>query len=950
MTRGVRMLRGKQFWLAALACCIGAAAARAVDQVDFETQIAPLLVRHCGACHNDSQASGGLNLMRRESAFAPADSGSSAIVPGDLDSSYLHSRVAAGEMPPPGKAAPVSDDEKGLLATWIKSGAAWPAQRVLSPFEWTSSTRAGRDWWSLQPPKRPLTPPVRNIERQRTPIDAFVLARLEGQGLQLSADADRSTFIRRASLDLLGLPPSPEDIEAFVNDSAPDAYEKLIDRLLASPRYGERWGRHWLDVVRFGESNGYETNTARSNAWPYRDWVIQAFNSDVPFPQFVLEQLAGDQVGVDAATGYLVGGAHDIVKSPDIELTSQQRANDLDDMISTTSSAFLGLTVGCARCHDHKFDPISQRDYYALAAIFAGVEHGERDFRTADSPRRKQQEAEAAAELTGSERRVLDLWTRAQPLALVGTSTPSTQRPSVTAAINLDRFTPVRARFVRFTILETNQFEPCIDELEIWTAGDESRNVALAKAGGKATASSVFANGRSDIHRLAHINDGRLGNSRSWISAEVGAGWVQIELPDATLIDRVVWARDRKREFRDRLATGYRIETSQDGAAWQVVASSDDRRPFDPRAPEPAALPVEGLPADVRAEIERQQGEVDALRGKLARFAPPKVYAGTFVKPQPTHLLYRGEPLQKREHIAPAAIASVKSQLVISEEQDEAQRRVALARWIASPGNPLSSRVLVNRIWHYHFGRGLVASPGDFGFNGGQPSHPELLDWLATELIERSWSLKSIHRVIMLSTTYRQNSRYDAASASGDALDRLLWRFPPRRLEAEAIRDSILFASGSLDVRMGGPGYDVFEPNTNYVKVYTPKRDFGPAEWRRMVYQEKPRMRQDATFGEFDCPDSSQVMARRNVSTTALQALNLSNSPFVLGQARLFAERLQRDVADNRDGQIERAFRLAFGRGPDKQERDQAAELVNEHGLAVLCRALYNANEFLYLD
>jgi hypothetical protein len=338
------------------------------------------------------------------------------------------------------------------------------------------------------------------------------------------------------------------------------------------------------------------------------------------------------------------------------------------------------------------------------------------------------------------------------------------------------------------------------------------------------------------------------------------------------------------------------------------------------------------------------------LEKQIDELAPRQVYAGTFSKPEATHVLYRGEPLQPREQVAPGAIFSVAPALQLDIDAPDSERRMALARWITSDDNPLSARVMANRIWHYHFGQGLVRTPGDFGFNGGAASHPELLDWLATEFVAQGGRSKALHRAIMLSSTYRQASRHVPQAALQDAGARLLWRYPSRRLEAEPLRDSVLLATGALDLRMGGTGYDVFEPNTNYVKVYAPKRSFGPAEWRRMVYQTKPRMRQDATFGEFDCPDSSQSMARRNVSTTALQALNLLNGPFMVQQAALFAERIEREAGSAPADQVRRAFRLALGREPDAEESVAATSLVESQGLMIFCRALLNANEFLYLN
>jgi hypothetical protein len=705
-----------------------------------------------------------------------------------------------------------------------------------------------------------------------------------------------------------------------------------------------------LDVVRFGESNGYETNTPRPNAWPYRDWVIDALNEDMDYRQFVLAQLAGDQIGADAATGFLVGGAHDTVGSPDIELTLQQRMNDLDDMITTTSGAFLGLTVGCAKCHDHKFDPIAQRDYYRLQAIFAGVEHGERVLRTPDSPRIERERQQLEAQLLVIRQQAEALWTSHQPLARTDGTASGDLRPPVTPTINVDRFAPIAARMVRFTSLATNQFEPCVDELEVFRCGENATNVALAQAGAKATASSVYAGGTTKLHRLEHVNDGKYGNARSWISAEAGGGWVQIEWPEIVEIDRVVWARDREGKFRDRLATKYKIEVSVDGNDWRLVATGDDRQPFADNAEVANAHSEQGLPADAADLLRQLRQSESALKEQISKLAPKQVYAGTFKSPEATHVLYRGEPMQKRDAVSPGAIGAVGDVLSLPADATDAQRRVALARWIGSDSNPLAARVAVNRVWHYHFGCGLVPTPSDLGWGGGQPSHPELLDWLASEFMRDGWRLKSLHRAIMLSSVYRQASAHQPEAAAVDAGDRLLWRYPPHRLEAEAIRDAMLQTAGVIDLRMGGPGYDVFEPNDNYVKVYTPKQSFTAAEWRRMVYQNKPRLREDATFGAFDCPDASQAMPRRNVSTTALQALNLLNGPFVTQQSEEFAKRVRAEAGDDVERQVARAFRVAFGRDADAEETAAAKQLVEQHGLAALCRALFNANEFLYVN
>jgi hypothetical protein len=797
---------------------------------------------------------------------------------------------------------------------------------------------ASRDHWAFQPVVRPAVPPVAS-SGERNPIDSFIRARLEKDGLQPSPEADRATLIRRLKFDLLGLPPAPEEIDAFVNDPAADAYERLVERYLASPHFGERWARHWLDVVHFAESHGFEMNQPRPNAWPYRDYVIRAFNGDKPYDRFVREQLAGDALGADEATGFLVAGAWDQVKSPDPALTAQQRADELHEMVSTTGSAFLGLTVGCARCHNHKFDPVSMKDYYGLVAVFAGVQHGERPLRSGDSDQRRK-EAEHLRREVAAVRSELDaLEPLAQPAG------PAGRRLPVNARVNVERFPPVKAKFVRLVVEATNSAEPCIDELEVFTSGPMPQNVALASAGGKATSSGNFSAAPA-LHRLEHINDGHYGNSRSWISSEVSRGWVQVELKVTALIDRVVWGRDREGVYADRLPTRYRIEVATEPSSWTVVASSADRLPFG-KAP-PAAPP--GLGEKEQASYKRLAVRLAELERRLAEVErPPMMYAGRFTVPGPTHRLQRGDATQPREEVAPAALAAFGEPLSLAAGAPEQQRRLALAKWITDPRHPLTARVIVNRLFYYHFGRGIVPTPSDFGRNGGKPTHPELLDWLAGELIAHNWSLKHIHRVIVLSATYRQTSATRARELAADAQCRLLWRYPPRRLEAEPLRDAVLAVSGHLDLRMGGSGFDLFEPNTNYVKVYTPKKEFGPAEWRRMIYQNKPRMQLDDTFGPFDCPDAGQIAPKRSSSTTALQALNLMNSRFVVQQAGLFAERVRREAGDDPAAQVRRAFRLAFGRLPTTEESAAALPLIREHGLAAFCRALLNANEFLYV-
>ncbi|MFI5458032.1 MAG: PSD1 and planctomycete cytochrome C domain-containing protein [Isosphaerales bacterium] len=935
-------------------------------------QVATILANQCVSCHGPEQKKGGLDLSRRATALLGGKSGK-VIVPGEPDLSLLVDKVTEGEMPPKGG---LGREQIEAVRAWVVAGAPY-ASEPLAP------RRAGADWWSLRPVRAVVPPQFSGPDAAwvRTPVDAFILARLKARGLRPAPPAGRAALIRRLTFDLIGLPPTPEAVDAFVADRDPRAYDALVDRLLASPRYGERWGRHWLDVVRFGESQGYETNLPRPAAWPYRDYVIRAFNRDTPFARFVLEQLAGDTLGrgdgrgasadptrghearagsdwlTQAATGFLVGGTHDIVGNQTIEGKLQQRADDLDDMITATGTTFLGLTIQCARCHDHKFDPITQKDYYGFQAIFAGVDHAEREVSAPDSEERSREAAALNDELASIDQR-LDA---REPLAEPGRNTPA--RPMVNARRNVERFAPVKARMIRLTILATgDRTEPCLDEVEAFAAaapgGLPPRNVALATAGGTASASSEYPN--AAIHKIAHLNDGRTGNSQSWISRVPGKGSITIAWPEPMTIDRVVWGRDREEVYRDRLPTEYQLEVALEPSRWQVVASSRDRAPYVPKATVLAAGPAPGpvtAAAGERADLIARQTERSALmtrqaavRARLARLgATVRVYAGTFSQPGMTHLLVRGDPTRNGPEVRPSGVAVVVPGLVLDPQAPEARRRAALARWIADPANPLPARVMVNRVWQNHFTRGIVTTPSDFGFNGAPPSHPELLDWLASTYVAGGWRLKPIHRLIVTSAAYRQSSRLDGHADNLDRDNRLVWRVSPRRLEAESIRDAILAASGRLDSRMGGPGYNIWEKNTNYVAVYKPRDELGPDAFRRMVYQFKPRSQPDPTFGAFDCPDATLVAPRRNVSTTALQALNLLNSRFVIQQAAFFADRLKAEAGPDPARQADRGFRLAFGRPPSPTERAAAVALIGSHGAPAFCRALYNANEFVYV-
>lgn len=909
-------------WLAmtvlAFGCFTACSTARAVD---YELEIKPLLQKHCLSCHGAERAESQLRLDSPRHVLRGGDSGEPTVVPGDVEKSFLLTRVLhsnpAERMPP--DQPPLQEQEIALLRNWVLDTNAWQATATAPLIELGAH-------WAFQPLKRPALP-----SGDGHAMDRFVQARLAQDHLRLGPLASKATRIRRLYLILHGLPPTPEQIARFEADAREDAWERLVDDALASPRYGERAATFWLDLVHFGETHGFETNRERPNAWPYRDYVINAFNQDKPYDQFIQEQLVGDILGAHEATGFLVAGPYDLVRGQDPLLRLMQRQDELADIINTTGTAFLGLTLGCARCHNHKFDPVTQADYYGLQAIFAGVQHADRPLPLPTESKQKiaQLDQEVAA-LRGHLARFIPT----EPALGQGI------RPPVEPRRNQEQFPATAVRWVRFTILATNQGEPCLDELEIFSG---EQNVALASAGAKASSAGDFVH---PLHKLEHIHDGRYGNERSWIAAQPSGGWVQIELPSERQVERVVWGRDRNGRFVDRLATEYRIEGSLDGKQWKLLASSRDRMPFKTEVPRPVTYRFEGLPESEvtqgKAWLARLEKAV-AERETLSR--TPAIYAGTFQQPGIVHRLYRGDPTTPREPVTPSAIRALVD-LRLSDEVSEADRRRALANWIADTKNPLTPRVMVNRIWQFHFGTGLVDTPSDFGHNGTSPTHPELLDWLAVEFLQRDWSWKQLHRLILTSATWQQSSRPTVEGLAIDAGSRLGWRFPPRRLEAEAIRDSILAASGMLDERMGGPGFSAFEVQMENVRHYFPKSNFGPADWRRMVYMTRVRQERDAVFGAFDCPDFSQVVAQRSRSTTPLQAFNLLNSRFVMQQAELFAARLQRGDVEPA-ARIQLAYQICFGRAPSPDELDDALKFIDATSWTQFARAVFNSNEFV---
>ncbi|MAB91275.1 MAG: cytochrome C [Planctomycetes bacterium] len=872
-------------------------------------------------------------------------------------------------------------------------------------------------WWSLKRLKTAGIPQVQGVSGwPRNPIDAFILARLTAAGLAPSESADRRTLIRRATFDLHGLPPSPEEIEAFVNDGRPDAFERLVDRLLASPRYGERWARHWLDVAHYGDTHGYDKDKVRPNAWPYRDWVIRALNDDMPWARFVEMQIAGDVLsGGDPdgviATGFVAAGPWDFVGhvelregTVDKEIT---RNLDRDDMVTSTMSAFASLTVHCARCHDHKFDPISQSEYYGLQAVFAGVERADRAFDPPQiSQRRQGLEArlealqasmkDLAPEQVASEevgqRRVARDAAKAALAALP--PAPAANSPS-NGWHSLVMSGPLHEKWVEVDLGAPQ----VVDEVVLWPArpqdfpdtpgfGFPTRWSVVVSASADGSGGRALARHLDDAPNpgdgpVRISGDGapvrviRVIGHRLW---ERRKDWVMALSELQVMVGGKDVARGKTVRAKDSIESGlWSKRHLVDGhtsrhAIGEVPDDLRRRRELEAavarceRALSVAALEAERARYPERAA--RREGvrvEMEEVAKQLAALPDPSyVYAaaptfkreGTFTPapgglPRPVHVLERGDVDKPGAPAVPGALACVEgvSSTFRDDMAAEGRRRSALARWLTDRDNPLTWRSAVNRVWHHHFGRGLVSTPNDFGKMGARPSHPALLDWLAMEFRDSGGSLKVLHRAILSSAVWRQASAHDAARAAKDSGNRLLWRANRRRLEAEAVRDAVLSVAGALDFKMGGPGYRTFGFKDDHSPHYMYDRydadDRGT--WRRAVYRFQVRSVPDPFLETMDCPDPSRSTPVRAETVTALQALSLLNNRFMLRQARSLAERATRE-AEGTSAQVARAFSLSLGRDPDPKEHERMTAYAGQYGLPALCRLLFNLNEFLFID
>ncbi|MCW5978850.1 MAG: DUF1553 domain-containing protein [Bryobacteraceae bacterium] len=810
------------------------AAATLRGQQELPRQAGAILQKNCINCHGAALRMSGLDLRTRQSILAGGTRGP-AVEPANPARSLLYKLATHDVKPtmPPGQK--LSEGDLDVLRRWITAGAVLEeteagaadddAKARLAKLEERPVTAAERSFWAYKQPARSDPPGGASH-----PVDAFLAQAWTAKGLKPSPQADARTLVRRAYLDLTGLSPAPEQVEAFADDPSEERWTALIEGLLASPHYGERWGRHWLDLVRYADSGGFERDFDWHNAWRYRDYVVSAFNSDKPYDRFLREQIAGDEIAPDddeamVATGYLRLGLDNNIKN------ERTRMDELDDIVSTTSLAFVGQTVGCARCHNHKFDPIPQKDYYRMQAVFFSTKGVEHPLAPPEVVARRDAEAQRIREL---------------------------KKPLEQARKEIDA--PHRQRI----------FEEKV-----------------------------------------------------------------AQLPDYL---QLAWRTPKDKRTEGQQLNAEQIEKTLVVKEQEILASMSEAE------------------RERRAEINR---ELEALDARMpAPYPTARAIGEEDREPLPSYFLHRGAPDMKGSLMAPGILTVAwNGEYEFPAAPPDARssfRRRGFAEWVASPENPLTARVMVNRIWQHHFGEGIVRTPSNFGKTGQPPSHPELLDWLATEFIRSGWSVKAMHRLMLSSNAYRMASDDVAENAAIDPENRLFWRMPRQRLEAEILRDQILAAAGTLDRTVGGPAVfpyidpDLFQSSTE--RTWPGKPDSDPSTWRRSLYVFMKRSIRYPLFESFDQPDATLSCDRRNRSTVAPQALLLMNNAFVVLHAGKFAERLERETGDDPGRQVDRAYRLALSRPPSQFERRRALEfLAGETGtLADFCQLLFNLNEFAY--
>ena len=890
-SRKLVFIRG--FFFVAAPLAFASSLASGAPALTFEKDVRPILKAHCFECHGEGEKlKGGLDLRLRRLMLKGGDDGP-VLVPGKPEKSDLFKMVQSGDMPKREKK--LTREQIEVIKNWIASGAKIARPEPAEIGKGSGITDEERAFWSFQPIQHPAIPVTKPKDRVRTPIDAFLVSAMAKQKLGFSPDAEKVTLLRRAYFDLIGLPPTPAEIEMFLSDAAPDAYERLIDRLLESPHYGERWGRHWLDVAGYADSDGYsDADPPRAYAYKYRDYVIGAFNSDKPFDRFITEQLAGDELAhatrdnaegalatphtreLLIATGFLRMGA-DGTATPAVDDYEPVRNQVVADTIKIVSTSLLGLSVGCAQCHDHRYDPIPQTDYYRLRAVLEPA-YDPKNWRTPSQ-------------------RLVSLYTEA----------------------DYKKAAEVEAEAKKLTDEKLAKQKQYIDE-------------ALTKH---------LEKFEPELRKHLRAAYGTPANKRTAEQKKLLA-----DNPSVNINPGVLYQYNQK--------------------------AADDLKAMDAKI------------AEVRARKPRE--DFISVLTEPADKVPV------------TYVFHRGDPKQPKEPVKPGWLSVLASAGQPSDLPEKTPglassgRRLAFAHWLTSGTNPLVARVLVNRVWMHHFGRGIVGTPSDFGAMGERPSHPELLDWLAGDFVEHGWRLKRLHKLIMTSTAYRQSSQHNKAGDERDPDNRFYWRKPVQRLDAEVIRDSVLATSGAFNEKMYGPPVPVRPDVNGQIVVGEDKTqgdnkmpvdvDLKGEEFRRSIYIQVRRSRPLAILHAFDAPVMEVNCDRRQSSTVPTQSLMLMNSQFMLGEAARFAARLQKEAGKDRGAQVARAWQLAFSRRPSEKESAGALEFLSrqiEHlkalpeitsekpkkpekakpavkpspeqqALTDLCQALLSANEFLYID
>jgi mono/diheme cytochrome c family protein len=845
-------------------------------QISFEKDVQPILEKNCLSCHGETLQSGRFDLRSRDSALKGGARGSD-ILPGDAAASRLYRRVAGLERPAmPAQAEPLSSEQIAAIKTWIDQGAVWgaatltstatPSPAALAALETRTISPEERNYWAFKlPVQAPL--PFVDDKRLTTPIDRFLEQERRAHGLTAAPRADPYTLVRRAYLDLLGLPPTPAQVDAFIADRSPNAWERLIDTLLASPHYGERYGRMWLDVARYADSAGFEYDMHRPNAWRYRDYVIRAFNDDKPYDKFLVEQMAGDEMDGKTndsliATGFLRMGPRVLFREKD---NPERRFDYLDEIIGTIGKGTLGLTVNCARCHHHKFDPISQKDYYAIeASMFGYVE--------TEVPLAPKAEADAFL----AKNREID-----DKIAELKTEIERIERP-VRDTLQLER---IKRQFP----------EPIV-------------NVILKPESERTPGDALLV---AQVLKAASVS--------------------------AAQVDRVLPAEDaaRKKALTTRTAA-LENERPEPPPMAEIVTDGDYRSSPLGEGDDTVSCPKCRIPVP---------GAGPYVHTGPGRYEVP-----------PSYFLIRGDVESHGSLMKPGFIEVITFGNPPTEiprpDGHTSGRRLALAQWIASPQNPMTARVIVNRLWQKHFGRGIVGTLENFGKMGDRPTHQDLLDWMAVEFMTKGWSLKQINKLMMMSSAYQMASAFDDASdAKADPENLYVWRFRPQRLDAEIVRDSMLAAGGNINLEIGGEPIFPYVPKDILAGQYRGKwanTPEGPAAWRRGVYVYRRRSLPYPMFDTFDHPDMNVTAGARHVSTVPTQALTLLNNPFVHSQADFLAARVKQEASDP-ESQTKLAYRIALARPATGAEVRIGADLIAKQSLAAFAHVVLNLDEFLYM-